>query len=364
MIELKTGKMEVTDTQKVDEIFVHVAKVVKGSVKEGDIGKASVDVLRRKAIMKNHTGTHLLQAALRSILGAHVEQAGSYVGEDRLRFDFTHYSQLTGEEIRKVERLVNKWVQNADEVRTEEMEFAEAKKKGAMALFEEKYKAKVRTVTIGDVSMELCGGTHLKNTGEIGLFKVISSASTAAGVRRIEAVTGQASLEMMIEYENFMENVRTKLKATGTADAENKIAKLITEHREMEKEIQNIKKADVLKDVDGYIKNAKEINDVKAVVLKFKGADKESIRSLGDILKQKMKKAVIMIANIQEDKVAFLSVVTDDLTDRFDAAKIVKTVAAVCKGGGGGRRDMAEAGGKDASKTDEALKLVEELVKG
>jgi alanyl-tRNA synthetase len=314
--------------------------------------------------MKNHTATHLLQAALRSILGSHVEQAGSYVGYDRLRFDFTHFAQLTDEEIRKVERLVNRWVQDASQVITEEMGLEEAKKRGAMAFFEEKYKNNVRTVTIGEVSMELCGGTHLKNTGEIGLFKIVSSTSTAAGIRRIEAKTGDAAFDMFSEYEDFIKKLRSKFKSSEITEIDEKIAKLITENREMEKEIQNLKKADILKDVDGYIKNAKDVNGIKAVTVKFKDAGKEAVRSLGDILKQKMKRAVIVIANIQGGKISFLSVVTDDLTDRLDASKIVKGIAAVCGGGGGGRRDMAEAGGKDPGKADEALALLEGMIKG
>jgi alanyl-tRNA synthetase len=357
------GAAAVTDTVKVDEIIIHRAKVTKGSIKEGDTAAACVDEARRKAIMKNHTATHLMQAALRSILGPHVEQAGSYVGEDRLRFDFTHFSQLTDEEIKKVERLVNKWVQDASPVNTEEMEFAEAKKRGAMALFEEKYKARVRTVTVPGVSMELCGGTHLKNTGEIGLFKVMQSSSTASGIRRIEAVTGAASLDLLVMYDDFIKSLKARFKLSETKEIEDRLAKVLAENREMEKEIQNMKKADILKDVDGYIKSAREINGVRGLTLKFKGAAKDAVRSLGDLLKQKMKKAAIVIANVQEEKVSFLAVVTDDLTDRLDASVIVKAVAAVCGGGGGGRRDMAEAGGKEPEKTDEALSKLDEILK-
>ncbi|HRU40305.1 MAG TPA: DHHA1 domain-containing protein [Candidatus Goldiibacteriota bacterium] len=226
-----------------------------------------------------------------------------------------------------------------------------------MALFEEKYGDKVRTISIADISMELCGGTHLRNTGEIGLFKIVSASSTAAGVRRIEAVTGKAALALLQEYEDFGEEIRQRLKAPGSGEAIKKLDKLIFENRELEKQVQEQKKAGVLKDVDGYIGSAKDIGGVKALTLKFSEADKEAIRNLGDILKAKMKKAVIVIANTQADKAAFLALVTDDLTDRLDASKIVKAVAAVCKGGGGGRRDMAEAGGKDPSKVDEALAL-------
>ncbi len=357
------ARAAVAEVLKVDEVFIHKVKIAKGVLKESDKVKAAVDAERRKAIMKNHTATHLLQAALRAILGPHVEQAGSYVGEDRLRFDFTHFSQLSDEEIKKVERLVNRWVQDASQVAIEEMEFEEARHRGAMALFEEKYKSKVRTVTIGGVSMELCGGTHLKNTGEIGLFKTVSSYSTAAGVRRIEAATGAAALELLVAYEDFVKNLKTKFKASEIKEVEDKVVKMMSANREMEKEISGLKKADILKDIGGYIKGAKEINGVKAVALKFTGAEKEAVRSLGDMLKQKMKKAAIVIANVSDDKVSFLSVVTADLADKLDASAIVKKIAAVCGGGGGGRRDMAEAGGKEPAKADQALALLYEILK-
>ncbi len=355
---------EILDTQKTEDRFVHRVKVVKGIIKEGDTLKVSVNRESRAAIMKNHTGTHLLQAALRNILGAHVEQAGSYVGPDRLRFDFTHFAALTEEETKRTEKMVNKWVQESIPVSVKVMTVTEAKNTGAMALFEEKYKGEVRVVSVGDVSKELCAGTHLRNIGEIGLFKIVSSASTAAGIRRIEALTGEASYNMVVENDNFIKELKASFKTTDMNELEEKIKKLMKDYKEMEKKVDGVKKAGMMKNVDDYINSAKEINGVKVITIKFTDVEKDAVRQLGDVLREKVKKAVIVIATINEGKAGFLSMVTDDLTDRFDASKIVKQVAAICGGGGGGKKNMAEAGAKDISKIDEALLETEKAVKG
>lgn len=359
-----TLKAEVVDTQKIEGIYLHRLKITSGHMEKGTVLTASVDRPRREAIMKNHTSTHLLHSALKAILGPHVEQAGSHVSDDRLRFDFTHFAALTGEEIRKTERMVNLWIQQASPVCVEEMEIEDAKKRGAIALFEDKYKDRVRTVGVEGVSMELCGGTHLKNTGEAGLFKITSSVSTAAGVRRIEAVTGPAALAMLADYDDFVRQLKDRFKAKDTAELNEKIAKLGAELREKEREIQKLKTGNVVKNASDYISSAVEVNGIKVLTISLQAADKDSVRSLGDVLREKMKKAVIVIANADEDKANFLAVVTQDITDRYDAAAIVKKAAAVCKGGGGGRRDMAEAGAKDPSKIKEALETVYESVKG
>ncbi len=358
------SSLEVLDTYKIDSLFIHKVKIIKGEISEGDKVKAYVNCERRKSIMRNHTATHLLHSALRAILGLHVEQTGSYVGEDRLRFDFTHFAQLKDEEIKKIERMVNKWILENLQVIKKEMTFKEAKEKGAIALFEEKYGEKVRTVTVGDVSMELCGGTHVDNIGEIGLFKIVSSSSVSAGIRRIEAITGNKAFDLLVTLNDFAENLKERFKATDLNELQEKIQKLMDEKKEMEKQIQKTIKTDVLKNVDSYIASAKDINGIKIITIKLDGIEKSIIRELGDILKHKTKKAIIVIANIFSDKVSLLSVVTDDLTDKFDASGIIKTIASKCGGSGGGRRDMAEAGGKDVKKVDEALKLVDEIVQG
>jgi len=363
MVYFDGGEAKVIDTQKMDEKFIHVIKVIKGNIKEGMKVRAEVDKDKRNAVMKNHTCTHLLQAALRLVLGLHVEQAGSYVGADRLRFDFTHFAQLTDDEIKKVQFIMNGWIQESYDVKVELLDFHEAKAKGAMALFDDKYKDKVRMVTVGDVSLELCAGTHISNSGEIGMVKILYSGSTSAGVRRIEAVTGRAAEALLNEYDEFINGLKEQFKVSSIEDIKDRVKKLSAENKELEKNLADIKKAGVLKNVDGYLDSAAEINGYKFITAKFENADKKAVRELGDILKARVKKGAALIVNSADGKVSFLSVVSDDATDKLDAGKIVKTAAAVCGGGGGGRKDMAEAGGKDPSKVDEAVIKVLELIK-
>ncbi len=356
--------LEVLDTQKSDDRFIHHVNVIKGRLDKNSVVKASVNAASRWAIMKNHTATHLLQAALRSILGAHVEQAGSYVGPDRLRFDFTHFAPLTDEEIRRVEKTVNDWIQKSIPVSVKVMTVTEAKNTGAMALFEEKYRGEVRVVSMGGVSKELCAGTHLGNIGETGLFKIVSSSSTAAGIRRIEALTGEASYTMVLENEDFIKGMRETFRTGSLKELEEKIGRLIKDNRELEKKVEEVKKAGIMKNIDEYINSAVDVDGVKVITLKFNNVEKEAVRQLGDVLREKVKKSVIVIASATEGKISFLSMVTDDLTERLDASKIVKQVAAICGGGGGGKKNMAEAGGRDESKIDEALLTVVKAVKG
>ncbi|MFW6210859.1 MAG: DHHA1 domain-containing protein, partial [bacterium] len=315
-----------------------------------------------KAIMKNHTAIHLLHSALRQMFGNHIEQAGSYVGSERLRFDFTHFAQLAPEELAKTEELVNKWVQESEAIEVEEMEFCKAKEKGAIALFDEKYGEKVRTVSVKDISMELCGGTHIKNTGQIGFFKIVNAGSTAAGVRRIEAVTGETAVRLAKENELFVEEIKAEFKSRDLKELREKLYKLHTGYKELEKKLADAKKGDMLKKVDEYIADAVEVNGARLVLLKFQNADKNAVRGLGDVLKAKMKNGVIVIANVMEKRVSFLVMVTKDAAGGFDASEIIKSVAAVCGGGGGGRKDMAEAGAKDVSKVDEALNKAREML--
>jgi len=357
------GEAKVKDTQKMDEKFIHIIRVIKGEIKEGMTVKAQVDKNERNATMKNHTCTHLLQAALRLVLGLHVEQAGSYVGPDRLRFDFTHFAPLTEDEIKKVQFIMNGWIQESYDVTVELLDFHQAKAKGAMALFDDKYKDKVRMVTVGDVSLELCAGTHISNSGEIGMVKIISYGSTAAGVRRIEAVTGRGAEALFGEYDDFINGLKEQFKVSSIDDIKERLKKLAAENKEMEKSISEYKKADVLKNVESYLDSAAEINGYKFVTVKFADADKKAVRDLGDVLKARVKKGAALIANSTEGKISFLCVVSDDASGKLDAGKIVKEAAAVCGGGGGGRKDMAEAGGKDPSKVDEAINKVIELIK-
>ena len=357
------NRAEIIDTQKLDERFIHRTKVQKGKIKEAMNLTAEVDVNRRKDIMKNHSATHLLQAALRKILGPHIEQAGSYVGNDRLRFDFTHFAKIEKQDIEKIEMLVNNWIHNAFDVDVKEMDIKEAKESGAIALFEEKYAARVRTVKMGDVSFELCGGTHVKNTSEIGLFKIIDENSIAAGIRRIEAVTGHFAFELFSQYYNFILQLNETFKSQNLTDIMDKILNLIEENKKIKKQLEIQKQNEILGNVDKYINSAKQINNINLISIKLSDTDKDTIRMLGDALKAKTKKTVIFITNIAENKVNFLCIITDDLTDKLDASKIVKEISNVCGGGGGGRKNMAEAGGKDINKVKDALELLEELIR-
>ncbi len=359
-----SGKARVYDTKKIDDIYVHMAKIMDGQIREGETAKAEVDCGRRKAIMKNHTATHLLHAALRKMLGVHVEQAGSYVGDDRMRFDFTHFSALSEEETKKTERLINKWIQEGISVRTDITDFEKAKNSGVIALFEEKYDEKVRMITIGDISAELCGGTHIKNTGEIGMFKIIHSGSTSAGVRRIEALTGMAACGLFNDYEYFVKEMKFKFKSGEMKELREKINKHIEEFKKLERQIERKKKTEVLKEADEYLKNAKKIGGINFIAIKVEDVNKKAVRELGDLLKTKTKNTISVIANVRGSKISFLAAVTDDLTEKFGASEIIKKVSGICGGGGGGRKDMAEAGGRDPGKIDEAFKAAEEVIKG
>ncbi|MEI7640795.1 MAG: alanine--tRNA ligase [bacterium] len=359
----KNMRAQVGDTQKINELFIHKIKMLEGALSEGETLTATVEGPRRKAIMKNHTATHLLQAALRQVLGPHVEQAGSFVGPDRLRFDFTHFAQITPTEIKKIEQLVNGWAMESYPVKVEVLTIAEAKATGAMALFEEKYGDKVRVISVGQVSKELCAGTHLNNSGEMGLFRIISSGSTAAGIRRIEAVTGEVAYEMALEHEEFVLAMKETFKASELKDLSQKVNTFMADFKTLEKKVGEINKAGILKNVDSYIEKGKDINGIKVITMKFDNVDGKVIRELCDVIKGKVKAAVIFAANISGDKVAFICAVTKDAVDRLDAGKIVKEAAVLCGGGGGGRKDMAEAGGKDITKVDAAIKQVEETVK-
>ncbi len=359
----ENARVEIIDTQKAEDIFLHRAKIVKGKISKQDTVKGEVDKERRKAIMKNHTGTHLLQAALRGILGQHVEQAGSYVGPDRLRFDFTHFAAISGPEIRDIEHTVNKWVQESLPVNVKVMNVEEAKQTGAMALFEEKYKGRVRVISVDDISKELCAGTHLKNIGEIGLFKIISSGSTAAGIRRIEALTGENAYNLTVQHEDFIGHLKEMFKLGEVSELKDRVEKMFSDFKNLEKKIGEISKNNILREADSFVSKAEEVDGVKLVNLKFENIDSKVTRELADILKSKLKKGVVFISVVKDDRVSFLCGVTNDLIDRIDASKIVKEIASVCEGGGGGRKDLAEAGGKNVSKLDAALKQLPSLIK-
>ncbi|SHH47188.1 alanine--tRNA ligase [Clostridium intestinale] len=359
---------EVYDTKKnVSGKTIHYVTVVQGEVSVNEEVTLKVDRVRRSSIGKNHTATHMLHEALREILGEHVSQSGSYVDAERLRFDFTHFQGLTREELDKVEDLVNEKIMEVFDVDTDVMTMDEAKSSGAMALFDDKYGDKVRVVSVGEFSKELCGGTHVRNSGEIGLFKIVSEAGVAAGVRRIEALTGFNALRYMEEKQNLLKEACGILKCSEK-EVIKKINTTTQELKEKDKEIQELK-SKLVSGIEDEILGAKKlINDVEVVAYVVSDVDANSLRDLADKVRNKLDLGVVVLGSVLGDKVNFVSMATKNaLPKGVHCGKIIKEVATVAGGGGGGRPDMAQAGGKDPLKVNEAIaksyEVIENLVK-
>ncbi|MDD2654372.1 MAG: DHHA1 domain-containing protein, partial [Candidatus Omnitrophica bacterium] len=334
---------------------------IKGEFKVGDKVNAEVDIERRLAIARNHTATHLLQAALRKVLGEHVQQQGSLVAEDRLRFDFTHFKQLTKEELSRVEELVNEYIINNDTLKVEEKTTAQAKKEGALAFFAEKYADKSRVVKIGAHSKELCGGTHLKATGQIGLFKILSEGSVAQGIRRIEATTGKVAYKNMKQKEELIQELSNMLK-TDEGNLISSLSKLIDSSKALDRRLSSAKLESVQKSLNDIIASGKVVNAVKIIAYKIDDADFGVLRSVMDMLKKNIKSAIITLGSVKDGAVMIVMGVTDNLKDKgIDASDMIKSVAEVVEGKGGGRSDLAQAGGSNASKLGEALSKAIEI---
>ncbi len=365
VIKTAEGEFKVEDTIKLQGTKIgHVGKMTKGMLKVGDEVTLSVDEKNRTATCKNHSATHLLQKALRTVLGTHVEQAGSYVAADRLRFDFTHFSAMTKEEIAKVEAIVNEEISRGLNVETMEMTLEEAKKTGAMALFGEKYGEKVRVVKMGDFSIELCGGTHVKNTSTITAIKIISENGIAAGVRRIEALTSQG----VFDYYNNLENeliAAAKAAKTDVAGLPKKIESMQEEIKSLQAENQKLK-AQAAKDALGDVMDkVMEINGVKVLAAKLENVDMNELRNLGDSLKEKLGEGVVLLASAKDDKVSLISMATEGaMKAGAHAGNLIKEVASLVGGGGGGRPNMAQAGGKNPAGIEAALAKVKEVMEG
>ena len=333
----------------------HVGTVTKGMFKVGDSVELSVDAEKRALIGRNHSATHLLQRALREVLGSHVEQHGSDVNEDRLRFDFSHFAAVTPEEIAQVEKIVNAKIAEAIPVVTEVMSLEEAKKTGAMALFGEKYGDKVRVVKMGDFSIELCGGTHVANTGSIGAFKIISESGVAAGVRRIEALTSKAVFEYYDKLEETI-NEAAKIAKTNPAGLVEKLEHLVAEMKELQSENESLK-SKAAKDALGDVMNqVVEVNGVKLLAASVSGVDMNGLRDLGDQLKEKLGEGVVVLASDLEGKVNLVAMATDDAMKKgAHAGNLIKAIAGKVGGGGGGRPNMAQAGGKNPAGIPDAI---------
>ena len=363
VIRTANAEFVVEDTIKLQGTKIgHVGKMTKGSIKVGETVTLAVDEARRNLIANNHSATHLMQKALRMVLGNHVEQAGSLVDPDKLRFDFTHFSPMTPEEIAKVEEIVNQEIQNGLDVVTNEMTLDEAKKTGAMALFGEKYGDTVRVVQMGDFSSELCGGTHVKNTSNISAFKIVSESGVAAGVRRIEALTGAGLIAHFNQVEETLKEAAALLKVSP-ADVVKRITALQEEVKTLSKENDKLK-AKIAKAAAGDVTSeAEDVNGIKVLVKALSGVDMNGMRDLGDEAKQKLGEAVILYATENDGKVNLMATATEGAIKKgAHAGNLIKEVASLVGGGGGGRPNMAQAGGKNPAGIPDALKKAKEVI--
>lgn len=357
-------EFDVEDTSKnADGIYIHSGTVKEGVVSVGNTVNAQIDADRRKSVMRNHTAAHLLQAALREVLGTHVEQAGQLVNDKEVRFDFTHFNPLTTEELSRVEAIVNKEILACAPVSMQEMPIEEAKKMGAMMLFGEKYGDIVRVVKAGDASTEFCGGTHVASTGELGLFKIVSEASVAAGVRRIVALTGTGVLNYLNECEDTVKFASATFKSADN-EVKDRITAIVAENKAKDKEIQNLNaEMTKLKSADMF-SSAVDVDGLELYTAKVEGTTPDALRSMGDDIKTKGDNVVAVLAGVNGDKANFVAVCGKGaIAKGVKAGDLVKEVAKIANGGGGGRPDSAMAGAKDITKIDEALSKAEEIVK-
>ncbi len=352
------ANLRIIDTSKpLPDLLVHHCEVVTGAIHRGDKVTIEVDHERRMQIVRNHTATHLLQAALQKVLGDHIKQAGSLVTPERLRFDFTHFSPVSTQELQQVEELVNAEIRRNCAVSSREMAADDAMAAGAMALFGEKYGDRVRVVEVGDFSMELCGGTHAKAAGDIGLFRIITEGGIAAGVRRIEAVTGDGALHQVHQQQQMLDQLGRLLKS-DPANLEQRLQKVLEHQRQLEKEVQQLQ-AKVNADLGGdLLDQVQEVDGVKLLAARIDGSDGKQLRELSDQLRDKLQSGVLVLTGECDGKVPLLVAVTKDLTKKIAAGNLIKPLAEIVGGRGGGRPDMAQAGGKDVSQIDQLLAAV------
>ncbi|PYB38131.1 alanine--tRNA ligase, partial [Serratia marcescens] len=351
----------VNDTQKYGQAIGHQGKLAQGSLKLNDRVDAQIDAERRNSIRLNHSATHLLHAALRQTLGDHVAQKGSLVNDKYLRFDFSHFEAMKPEQIRAVEDLVNQQVRRNLPVQTELMALEDAKEKGAMALFGEKYDDNVRVLTMGDFSTELCGGTHASRTGDIGLFRILSESGTAAGIRRIEAVTGAGAIATLHQQSDLLQDVAQLVKGDSNTLTD-KVRSVLDRTRALEKELQQLKDQQAAQESASLSSQAKMVNGVKLLVSQLDNVEAKMLRTMVDDLKNQLGSAIIVLATTADDKVSLVAGVTKDLTDRVKAGELIGNVAQQVGGKGGGRPDMAMAGGTDINALPAALNSVEAWV--
>jgi alanyl-tRNA synthetase len=353
----RSGRGEIVDTYyRGSKLIVHRVKVVSGGFHENEDVAVTVETPRRQGLRRHHTGTHLLHAGLRRVLGTHVTQAGSLVAPDHLRFDFSHGASLKDREVEQIEELVNEQVQANVPVTQSEMDLDEALRTGAMALFGEKYGNRVRVIKIGDFSTELCGGTHLDQTGEIGLLKIAGEGAVASGVRRVEAVAGPAAIESVARKEAALREAAELLKI-GPLEVPKRLQKLLEEQRALEKQLAELEGRLARSRAEDLVKAARQINGVAVIAGRIDGLDADGLRAVADTLRNRLGSGIVCVGSVVDGKVNLIAAVTKDLTSRFQAGKLIQEVAKAVGGGGGGRPDLAQAGGKDPAKLDAALEL-------
>ena len=358
----RSGRGRILDTyHRGSKLVVHRVQVLSGGFHENEEVAVSVESPRRQGLRRHHTGTHLLHAALRKILGTHVTQAGSLVAPDHLRFDFSHGASVKDREVEAIESLVNEQVQANTPVTRMEMDLEEALRLGAMALFGEKYGQRVRVIKIGDFSVELCGGTHLEQTGEIGLLKVAAEGAVASGVRRIEAVAGPAALEAVAKKEAALREAAEILKI-GPLEVPKRLQKLLDEQRALEKRLAELEAKLARSRAEDLVAAARQVNGVAVVAARVDGLDPDGLRSVADTLRDRLGSGVVCVGGVVDGKVSLVAAVTKDLTRRVQAGKLVQEVARAVGGKGGGRPDLAQGGGPDSGNLDAALALVYDLV--
>ncbi len=357
------ANLRIIETRKpLPELYVHVCEVVTGAIKKGDNATLKVNAERRQQIILNHTATHLLQAALQKLLGEHVKQAGSLVTPERLRFDFTHFSPVSTEELRKIEAEVNQQIRVNSQVESREMSADAAQEAGAMALFGEKYGDIVRVINIGDYSKELCGGTHAKAAGDIGLFRIISEGGIAAGVRRIEAVTGATALAQVQQQQQSLQRLADLVKS-DPQKIESRLQKLLEQQKELEKELEQLQAKANADRSSELINKVQLVEDIKLLAVKVPGADGKGLREFSDQLRDKLGSGVLVLVSDAGGKVSLLVAVTKDLTGRVKAGNLIKPLAEIVGGRGGGRPDLAQAGGSDTDKIEMLLQAAPEQLK-
>jgi alanyl-tRNA synthetase len=357
-------RLLVTDTLKFgQDCIVHKGRVEEGTLSLGDEVEARVDEEKRNATARNHSATHLLHAALREVLGDHVKQAGSLVAPNRLRFDFSHFTQVDQERLKEVEALVNRHIRENYPVTTEELPREEAMKSGAMAIFEERYGEKVRLVRVGEgISMELCGGTHTTRTGDVGLFKIVSEGAVGANLRRIEALTGKGAVDYVQNQDDELKSVALLLK-TIPDQIKEKVERLLKEQKERDREIESLKSKLLSTRPGDLFEGVREIEGVKVLVKEMDAASPKDLREYADQIKDRLSSGIVVLGAKKAGKAMLICVVTKDLLDRFKAGEIISRLSGIVGGKGGGRADMAQGGGSRPKELGRALESVYELVK-